>query len=94
MDEFIGRIKDMIRVATGKEPSYLMRNMKYEEAIVIGDTRIYLSDSHLSNHIKVRIFTSKENKIDFLDKSGNSKREKDIRGQKEHTVIIDDKWNN
>lgn len=76
MDAIIGRIKDIIRVATGKEPSYLMRNLKYGEGVVIGDTHVYIEDSHLSNQVKLRIFTTKDNKIEFLDKSGNSKRNK------------------
>lgn len=72
-DSFIGKVKDSIKDTTGKEASHLMRNLKPEEGIIVGDTHIYLSESHLSNHVTVRIFTPKENKIVFLDKNGRPK---------------------
>ncbi len=76
MNDFIGRIKDAVRVLSGKEPSYLLRNLRMGEGLIVGDTQIFITESHLSSHVAVRIFTPRDNKITFLDKEGNQKESK------------------
>lgn len=90
MTDFIGRVKDAVRVLSGKEPSYLLRNLKMGEGVIIGDTHVYITESHLSSHIAVRIFTPKDNKITFLNKDGEPTG--NLRGEKKKLIMLDEVW--
>lgn len=66
----VERIKDVVKSSTGKEASHLIRSIKDNEGILIGDTYVFLQST---KYVTVRIITPKENKIFVVDKNGKIK---------------------